>query len=181
MTEEEGKDLQQIFEGYNQRLETLEVLTGHKYPVTSRKEFMAACMKAGKDMEECSDLWKEVSKKKEAGEQTKEAYAAPYGMDFIKSVIAILEKIGVKLSPEDLKKLKALSGEQLIYVEPKPERITTFSVLPQEPGRTGEESLVSEGVDLLMKRGSYSNIAHQEEIHKTKVRLGLREPGDDED
>ena len=171
----EEMDLQQIFEDYKQRLETLEVLTGHKYPVTSRKEFMAACMKAGKDMEECSDLWEKVEKKK--GEQDK-AYAAPYGMDFIKSVIAVLEKIGVKLSEEDRKKLEGLAGEQLIYIEPgKPEGIV--SVLPQEPGRTGEEALVSEGADLLMKRGAYSNIAHQEEIHKTKVRLGLRK-GDDE-
>ena len=176
---EHEKDLAQIFEDYNQRLETLEVLTGHKYPVTSRKEFMAACMKAEKSMEECSELWDKVKEKEtEKGEQAKAYPTAPYGADFIRSVIALLKKAGIKLSPEDLKKLKGLAGEQLIYVEPgKPEGI--ISVLPQEPGRTGEESLVSEGADLLMKRGAYSNIAHQKEIHKTKVRLGLRQ-GDDE-
>lgn len=170
--ETKSKDLQQVFEGMEERLNALEA---EKYPTSSRKEFMAACMK-NKTMEECSELW---SKLKEKGEQAKAYPTAAYGADFIKSIIAVLEKIGVKLSPEDLKKLEGLSGEQLIYVEPGASQ-GIVSVLPQEPGSTGEESLVSEGVDLLLKRGAYSNIAHQDEIHKTKVRLGLR-PGDDEE
>jgi len=167
--ETKSKDLQQVFEGMEERLNALEA---EKYPTSSRKEFMAACMK-NKTIEECSELW---SKLKEKGEQAK-AYGKPYGADFVQSVIAVLEKIGVKLSSEDLEKLKGLAGEQLIYVEPQgPERI--LSVLPQGPGRTGEAE-ISEGVNLLMKRGPYSNIAHQEEIHRAKVRFGLRE--DDEE
>ena len=169
--EEKGKDLAEVFEGMEKRLDALEA---EKYPTASRKQFLAACMK-NKTMEECSELW---SKLKEKGEQAK-AYGKPYGADFIRAVLAVLKKVGIELSEEDRKKLEGLAGEQLIYVEPGTSQ-GIVSVLPQEPGRTGEETLVSEGVDLLLKRGAYSNIAHQDEIHKTKVRLGLR-PGDDEE
>ena len=189
MSEFERKDLAEVFQGFNDRLANLEA---ELYPTTSRQAFMAACMKAGKDMKECSDLWEKHGKKK--GEQA--AYAKPakrYGKSFIEAILETLKKVGIELSEEDEKKLKALGeeteeifeGERLIPVFGQHGELIAFqaphlggeslgvqdmrtvsvqSVLPQEPISQNKqfERDLQETADLIMRRGKYSNIAHQE-------------------
>ena len=84
-------------------------------------------------------------------EKPTKAYARPYGMDFVKTVLAFLRKAGISLPEEDEKKLKAMAGkmqktgerllisQELTLEDKLSGEVKTFSVLPQEEGRTGEE------------------------------------------
>lgn len=192
MSEFGKQDLYEVFKKINDRLDILEA--GELYPTTSRQAFMGACMKTGKDMKECSELWEKVSKKKAAkGEQA--AYGKPtkpYGKSFIETILETLRKAGIKLSEEDEKKLKALGegteeifeGERIIPVFGQHGELIALqtpylggeslgtqdmrtvplqSVLPQEPisRNTQFERDLQETADLVMRRGKYSNIAHQ--------------------
>jgi len=73
--EEEGEEKEQIYKDEE---------TGEEYPVTSRTAFMGACLKAGRSMKECSDLWEKVGKK--TGEKT---YPAPA----VAKLLAYLERL----------------------------------------------------------------------------------------
>ena len=146
MSEYGNQDLYEVFKKINERLDGLEAT--QKYPTESREKFMKACLK-DKDMSECSDLWKQV---KEKGEQIR-AYGKPtklYGKTFIDAILETLEKAGVKLTSEEVRRLRILVGKTgevfgdlsfgEVSLQDKSSGITrTYSVLPQEPSRTGEQ------------------------------------------
>jgi len=58
------------------------------------------------------------------------AYGKPYGEDFIKAVLKLLKKAGIKLSDEDQDKLEAMAGKTGEVMISK--HGTFYSVLPQE-------------------------------------------------
>ena len=103
----EGKDLAEVFESFDKRLSAIEAV--EKYPTTSRPEFMSACMKDGKDMKECSELWEKVEKPK-----VEKAYPKPDGDSFKKATTGLIDKTGARTIPELKMKLQKMSGEEFL-------------------------------------------------------------------